>query len=1814
MEKTKVVLLLFFVACIASACEIQVDNAKLLQDGLREGSENCYPAFTLAISGYKDTSPMALDGNGLSVIFSVKLEASSTLQLTLQNFASVNFVVENSGIGWPIDIIDTTIAIVNGQYFSDKSDTMIRFTNVSSATIIDSSFERMQSDFSIKFLGGQTSLISNSRFSFTNYSVSSRGSGSLSVVNSTFLNGGTVILAEGPLFISDSVIDGNNQINSNPIIDNNFTESNLTNVSFRRNNGGFFTKSLIMNNSTVEKCTNGAIVAESVRISNSYFADNSPVMNNDGSAIRITNSIRSSSINYCQFVSNNADLGRGGAIYSYGQIEVNGCTFSRNSAYQGGALYADITAGVIVRNCIFDANVGETYGGAIVSLTNSTIYDSIFLNNTMSSVGNGAAIYSRKGLVVNNSTFYRNLVSLSNGIGGAILADNLTVIGCEFSGNYARYGGAVECFENFKSTDSKFRNNHALLGAAIRAGGTAEFWGSYEGGGNLEDPPSSGTSYSILATEVFFFDQKPTLNCDWMGAYMFEGVSNSPPFVAQVTSFDQQKTTAEFPVEIYFRIKLNSPPVNSVKIGNVVCSLDGNLILNTTVNPSVMICSDPSLKKQNNLKVESNDLDSLCVADEVYVSTSDKNCTAYLNSGESITNYFDPSCGNTTLYLGGTDPFESSINLDGQNTNNLTIISRIPTSLDTQVFVSNFISFKFVAMNPIGWRFTVLNTEQVQISGLNITNPLTESLHFESVSKLTMENINITADDNDSVYPKVSIIGTGEAIVKRSKFFGSSVGLSIANSPLLTVEQCEFRGNHRGIEQASRLYVRNSVFQEISSSGIEMESVSTSYLDLDNVTFSDGRAPFNAMNINMTGCTFTNNRVGSQISGVAYIYSSKFIGNYLLDGEYSGSALSFPESAEGNIISSLFSQNKAVGVGGAIYVNGKLRIKGSTFELNHARSGGAIYHVHDSPIIITDSVFQSNTAEEDGGAIFTSGFSLLAANTSFYSNIAMGNGGAIKGNSGHYVILNQCNFIFNSGTSGGSVYLGHVSSNSTKFRSNTATSNGAAIFGEAISVLNSEFVENSILQASETDTGSAIFSNLDVVVQNSTFKSNQNDEGNLGGTVHCQNFYGTDIVFKYNVGTKGSAIFASNSSVFYGRYEGGYNHRRESSTFVDLSIYSTVPAVFSQPPILNCDWIDEYQLNNGTSTTVISPRNLPQINLNEQTLDSLPPFSFYVRRKDQNNRVANLSIGDQSCTSITNTADYVNCLDKEIYGLHLRITSPDLCFPDPIFVDGLPISETQVKESINKIVSSNSSSITSNLFSAITAYFNSNSNATNPLVVSAPQVSISAFDVSRKSGNSISLDLGLYKSSTTFPNSILNQVLGSNQSNAFLVFGTFERGQTQFTSPVSRQGSIVYGLSLIDSEGKVIVVENTTEPITISLSLLSGLSDTDVNDLDCIWWNELESQWKNEGCTRKSVSKSLIECECFHLTNFTAGSLSKTKTEAAISPTPSNSPFPIAIVAGAAGGGLLLIIIIVVVVIVVKRRSKKNYSNIEMNITKINEGNDKLVLEEKIGTGAYSVVYRAIDSGTTTVAVKKLNAKEDKTAFLREADILKRLHHPNVVAYYDLFEDQQGLLCMKLEYMPGGNLLDLLRSQTVIYQSKLKIALDVVGALKYLESNSIIHADISCRNVLMREGPTAKLADFGKAREANEIKKRKHEEKPPIRWTAPEVLESQEYSHSSDVWSFGVLLFEIWSDGKIPYGEMSNEDVVKFVKGGGKLFPPQECNHKFLEIIQLCNVEVRSRKGFGEVSTELSNLLENFQKSAKDVEFHEVTEEIYVGK
>jgi len=152
-----------------------------------------------------------------------------------------------------------------------------------------------------------------------------------------------------------------------------------------------------------------------------------------------------------------------------------------------------------------------------------------------------------------------------------------------------------------------------------------------------------------------------------------------------------------------------------------------------------------------------------------------------------------------------------------------------------------------------------------------------------------------------------------------------------------------------------------------------------------------------------------------------------------------------------------------------------------------------------------------------------------------------------------------------------------------------------------------------------------------------------------------------------------------------------------------------------------------------------------------------------------------------------------------------------------------------------------------------------------------------------------------------------------------------------------------------------------------------------------------------------------------------------------------------------------------------------------------------------------------------------------------------------------------------LQLMKGGSLLEGLKTlgkSRLRTAELLRYALQMCSALRYLKHEHIIHRDIAARNILLDEGlSTAKLGDFGLAVTVEEIEKKQKSEnlhdidvllksKIAVKWTSPESLEKGEYTYQSEMWSFGILLWEMWSYGRVPYRKIYVEKVLTEIKHG----------------------------------------------------------------
>ncbi|CAL8138246.1 unnamed protein product [Orchesella dallaii] len=253
--------------------------------------------------------------------------------------------------------------------------------------------------------------------------------------------------------------------------------------------------------------------------------------------------------------------------------------------------------------------------------------------------------------------------------------------------------------------------------------------------------------------------------------------------------------------------------------------------------------------------------------------------------------------------------------------------------------------------------------------------------------------------------------------------------------------------------------------------------------------------------------------------------------------------------------------------------------------------------------------------------------------------------------------------------------------------------------------------------------------------------------------------------------------------------------------------------------------------------------------------------------------------------------------------------------------------------------------------------------------------------------------------------------------------------------------------------------------------------------------------------------------------------------------------------------------------------------------------NDDVKLIEKIGRGNFGDVYKASLNGSL-VAVKtcKVNLPdEQKKKFLQEGRILKQYSHPNIVSFVGICVQKQPIMIV-MELVPGGSLLTHLKNKGVqlTVRQLTKMCVDAAAGMKYLEEKHCIHRDLAARNCLLDEKSYVKISDFGMSREEQEYVVSDGLKQIPIKWTAPEALNYGKYTSLSDVWSYGILMFEIFSRGQTPYLGMSNTKAREMVESGYRMPAPDRTPDVIYQLMTRCwQYDPEQRPRFSEIHSEL---------------------------
>nr|XP_014279310.1 ALK tyrosine kinase receptor [Halyomorpha halys] len=252
---------------------------------------------------------------------------------------------------------------------------------------------------------------------------------------------------------------------------------------------------------------------------------------------------------------------------------------------------------------------------------------------------------------------------------------------------------------------------------------------------------------------------------------------------------------------------------------------------------------------------------------------------------------------------------------------------------------------------------------------------------------------------------------------------------------------------------------------------------------------------------------------------------------------------------------------------------------------------------------------------------------------------------------------------------------------------------------------------------------------------------------------------------------------------------------------------------------------------------------------------------------------------------------------------------------------------------------------------------------------------------------------------------------------------------------------------------------------------------------------------------------------------------------------------------------------------------------------------EQLRLVKALGQGAFGEVYQGFfrhrigDAVEMPVAVKtlpELSSTQAETDFLMEALIMSKFNHPNIVHFIGVCFDKHPRFIV-IELLAGGDLKTFLResrpkpdrASPLTMKDLLICIVDVAKGCKYMEENRFIHRDIAARNCLLTtKGPgrVVKIADFGMARDIYRADYYRKGGKAmlPIKWMPPEAFLDGIFTTKTDVWSFGVLMWEVMSLGYMPYTGCANREVMSLVTSGGRLEPPTNCPSQLYAIMTQC--------------------------------------------
>ncbi|GJQ71371.1 hypothetical protein Trydic_g11101 [Trypoxylus dichotomus] len=294
---------------------------------------------------------------------------------------------------------------------------------------------------------------------------------------------------------------------------------------------------------------------------------------------------------------------------------------------------------------------------------------------------------------------------------------------------------------------------------------------------------------------------------------------------------------------------------------------------------------------------------------------------------------------------------------------------------------------------------------------------------------------------------------------------------------------------------------------------------------------------------------------------------------------------------------------------------------------------------------------------------------------------------------------------------------------------------------------------------------------------------------------------------------------------------------------------------------------------------------------------------------------------------------------------------------------------------------------------------------------------------------------------------------------------------------------------------------------------------------------------------------------------------------------------------------------------------------------------NQLIIEQTLGEGEFGRVLRARakdiagQSGYTTVAVKTLkeDAREGElNDLLSEYELLKEVSHPNVIRLLGASTMPGGPVYLIIEFAQYGSLRSYLRrsrqiktechpqltavsedcdaqhgydhpnSSKVTPKDILSFAWQISNGMSYLSDVKLVHRDLAARNVLLAAGKICKISDFGLTRDIYEDDAyfKRSKGRVPVKWMAPESLSDHVYTSKSDVWSFGVLIWELVTLGATPYPGVPVQNLFHLLRQGYRMERPENCSPALYKVMRSCwHIDPTARPEFSDLAVKFEKML-----------------------